>query len=82
MIATVADRSSLPFHLGLTEPIDETTIAAFPVVEGAYDPVEQIWRLPDGMPLTDPGLSPKATPFTFTQCAIEGHVITDDGHVD
>jgi hypothetical protein len=53
MAATLAESFSVPFHLGLTEPIDETTIIGDPAVEGAYDPVEQKWRLPDGMLLTD-----------------------------
>jgi hypothetical protein len=53
MAATLAECSSVPFHLGLTEPIAGTAITGYPAVEGAYDPVEQIWRLPDRMLLTD-----------------------------
>jgi hypothetical protein len=53
MAAALAQSSAVPFHLSLTEPIDETATAGYPAVEGAYDPVEQKWRLPDGMLLTD-----------------------------
>jgi hypothetical protein len=53
MAATLAECSSVPFHLGLTEPIAGTAITGYPAVEGAYDPVEQIWRLPDRMLLAD-----------------------------
>jgi hypothetical protein len=70
MGATLAERSTVPFHLGLTEPIDEATIVGYPAVEGAYDPVAQIWRLPTGTPLTDPRAmidTPYETQtFTFT----------------
>jgi hypothetical protein len=52
--ATLAERSAVPFHLGLSEPINEAAIEDYPSVEGAYDPVEQIWKLPAGAPLTDP----------------------------
>jgi len=42
MAITLAGRSSVPFHLGLTEPAGDAT--AHPAMEGAYDPVEQVWR--------------------------------------
>jgi hypothetical protein len=74
MTATLTEHSAVPFHLSLTEPINETAIADRPAVEGAYDPIEQIWKLPDGT------LPP--TPFTFTYCVIHGTDILDDGHVD
>jgi hypothetical protein len=74
MTVTLAEHSALPFHLGLTEPIDETDMADHPAVEGSYDPVEQIWKLPAGT------LPP--TPFTFTHCLIHGTEILDDGQVD
>jgi hypothetical protein len=54
MAATDQERSVVPFHLELTEPVDEATVVRYPAVEGAYDPVEQIWKLPDGTPLTNP----------------------------
>jgi hypothetical protein len=69
MVATLAERSAVPFHLGLTEPIDETAIADFPTLEGGYDPVDQIWRLPSGTPLTDPEASIEGGPHeTPTLC--------------
>jgi hypothetical protein len=54
MSATLAEPTAVPFHLGLSEPIDEATIVGYPSVEGAYDPVEQVWKLPAGTSLTDP----------------------------
>ena len=74
MTATLAEHSALPFHLTITEPIDESAMTVYPDVEGAYDAVEQIWKLPAGT------LPP--TPFTFTHCLIQGHAILDDGMVD
>ncbi len=74
MTAMLAEHSAVPFHLGLTEPLDETAITEHPAVEGAYDAVEQIWKLPTGM------VPP--TPFTFTHCLIHGSEILDDGMVD
>jgi hypothetical protein len=82
MAATLAECSSVPFHLGLTEPIDETTISGYPTLDGAYDPVEQIWKLPDGMALTDPKAS--AIPYSATASYSIFHdtLIIDDVHVD
>ena len=51
MTAMLAERSAVPFHLHLTEPMDEAAITDNPAVEGSYDPVAQIWKLPDGTPL-------------------------------
>lgn len=72
MAATLAEHSAVPFHLGLTEPSNETTSDDYPAVEGAYDPVEQIWKLPTGTPLTDPKARSNAQTFTFsdTYCVI------------
>jgi hypothetical protein len=81
MPATLAERSSLPFHLSLTELIDETTIADIPAVEGAYDPVAQIWRLPDGTPLTDPNTSPNFS-IKYTICGGPEFPEVDDIHPD
>ena len=53
MAAKLTERQVVPFHLTLTEPIGETSIAGYPAAEGAYDPVEQIWKLPDGTALSD-----------------------------
>lgn len=74
MTATLAEHSAVPFHLAITDPIDETVMADYPAVEGSYDAVEQIWKLPAG------ALPP--TPFTFTHCLIHGTEILDDGQVD
>jgi len=72
--AMLAEHSAVPFHLGITEPIDETALADHPAVEGAYDPVEQTWKLPAGAP---PPLS-----FTLTTSLAHGTDVIDDGHVD
>lgn len=45
-----------------------------PAVEGGYDPVAQIWKLPAG---TKPPVA-----FTFTHCLIHGTEILDGGQVD
>lgn len=82
MTATLTERAAVPFHLGLTEPIDETTTTGYPAVEGAYDPVEQIWKLPTGTPLTDPAASEKFYTATETHSIINGHLIIDDAHID
>ena len=82
MAATIVEPYAVPFHLGLTESIDETAIVGFPAVEGAYDPVEQIWKLPGGTPLTASTAGEPPTPFTWTYCVIQGHQHLDDGHVD
>ncbi|MGD0065093.1 MAG: hypothetical protein ABSB76_16800 [Streptosporangiaceae bacterium] len=80
MAATLAARASVPFHLGLTEPIDvdETTITGYPAVEGAYDPVEQIWRLPDGTLLTDSKASGLPLVAALTLSHIWGMLVGDD----
>ena len=79
MAATLAERSAVPFHIGLTEPIDETTIVGYPAVEGGYDPVAQIWRLPAGTPLTDPEASIEGGPYeTPTLCRVTAGYEVDD----
>lgn len=78
MAATLAERSAVPFHLGLTEPIDETTSTGDPAVEGAYDPVEQIWTSPAGTPRTDP----KAYTGTLTHSIVDGKIMIDDAHIN
>ncbi len=74
MPATLAEHSAVPFHIVLTEPIDETALAERAAVEGSYDPVDQVWKLPAGAapPLT----------FTLTYSLSHGTDIIDDGHVD
>lgn len=78
MAATLAERSAVPFHLGLTEPMDETTVAGHPAIDGAYDPVEQIWKLPTGTPLT----GPMAFTGVESHSIVHGQLIIDDVHVD
>jgi hypothetical protein len=79
MPATLA----VPFHLGLTEPIDETTMTGHPAVEGTYDPVEQIWRLPEGTPLTDPKVGEILDEVnTETHCWVFAARIPDDLDID
>jgi hypothetical protein len=78
MAAAVTEHSPVPFHLGLIEPRDETAITDLPEIEGAYDPVEQIWKLPAG---TDPTVI-EAYFFTETYCYIQGKRDSDDGHTD
>ena len=80
MAATLAERSAVPFHIGLTEPIDDTD-ASYPTVEGAYDPEEQVWKLPAGTLLSGPG-AVEAYFFTVTYCYEQGHRTDDDGHTD
>lgn len=75
MTATLTERSAVPFHLGLTEPVDETTIDDCPAVEGAYDPVEQIWKLPAG---TSPDAYYACESLTLTE---HGYIV-DDIHVE
>ncbi len=74
MPAMLAENSAVPFHLGLTQPLDETVMADYPAVEGGYDAVEQIWKMPNG--------AVPPVPFTYTYCLIHGSDILDDGHVD
>ena len=81
MAAALAERSAVPFHLGLTEPVGDTAITCHPEIEGAYDPVEQIWKLPDGTPLTSPE-APKAYTFTASHSIIDHMLVIDDGHAD
>jgi hypothetical protein len=78
MPSTLAERSAVPFHLGLTEPIDETIIAGYPAIEGAYDPVEQIWRLPGGTPLTDSKASGIPLVAGLSLSHIDGMLVGDD----
>lgn len=78
MAATLADRSAVPFHLGLTEPVDETSLTSYAAIDGAYDPEEQIWKLPAGTPLT----GPMAFTALESHSVIQGHLIIDDIHVD
>ena len=78
MATALTERAPVPFHLGLIEPLDESAITDTPEVEGAYDPVEQIWKLPAG---TDPKVI-EAYFFTETYCYIQGKRDTDDGHTD
>jgi hypothetical protein len=54
MSATLEECSVVPFHVELTKPIDEAAVVRYPAMPGAYDPVEQIWKLPEGTPLTSP----------------------------
>jgi hypothetical protein len=83
MAADLAESSAVPFHLGLTEPIDEGTITGYPTVEGFFDPVEQIWRLPDGTLLTDPKVSEVLSEvYTETHSWISGAHIPDDVDID
>jgi hypothetical protein len=82
MPTTLAERSAVPFHLGLTEPIDEATILGYPAVEGTYDPVEQIWRLPDGTALTDPKVIKDAAVETYSISIVHGHQAIDDVEID
>ena len=82
MAATLAEPSAVPFHLGLTEPIAETAIDDYPGVEGAYDPVEQVWKLPNGTPVTDPKASPNAFFACETYCHFDGTLIIDDVHAE
>jgi hypothetical protein len=46
----VDEHSAVPFHLSLTEPLDESAIADVPEAVGGYDPIEQIWKTPNGTP--------------------------------
>jgi hypothetical protein len=71
----LAEHSAVPFHLAITEPIDESVMTDYPAVEGSYDPVAQIWQMPTGT-------APPPVPFTFTHCFIQGSQIIDDGMVD
>jgi hypothetical protein len=82
MAATLAERSAVPFHLGLTEPIDEATITGYPAVEGGYDPVAQIWRLPAGTPLSDPQAIIEAPYETETFTFTGDKLYVDDIHPD
>ncbi|HXL92520.1 MAG TPA: hypothetical protein VN969_26595 [Streptosporangiaceae bacterium] len=75
MAAKLTERQVVPFHLTLTEPIGETSIAGYPAAEGAYDPVEQIWKLPDGTALSDSN----AREIPFIAC--ESYSIIQDMHV-
>lgn len=54
MTATLAENTAVPFHIGLTETFDATTLTGNTAVEGAYDAEEQMWKLPTGTTLTDP----------------------------
>jgi hypothetical protein len=76
MTTTIAERSAVPFHLSLIEPIDEATITGYPVVEGAYDPVDQTWKLPAG---TDPMAY---VGETFSHTLADGKYIIDDVDYD
>jgi len=83
MAVTLVERSAVPFHLGLIEPVDKATITSYPTVEGTYDPVEQIWRLPDGIPLTDPKVDEILFKSdTATHSWVFGAHITDDVDID
>lgn len=81
MAATLAERSPVPFHLGLIEPIDDTAITGYPILEGAYDPAEQMWKLPDGTTLTGPMPVDDQT-ACYTYSLHSGHFITDDANHD
>jgi hypothetical protein len=52
-------------------------------VEGTYDPVEQIWRLADGTPLTDPKVGEILDELnTETHCWVFAARIPDDLEID
>jgi hypothetical protein len=70
--------AAVPFHLSITEPIDEATITGYPTVEGAYDPVEQLWKLPTGTPLTGPKVIEDVQYDTPTYTIIHDSVNVDD----
>ncbi len=78
MTTMLAEHSAVPFHLGLTEPIDETATTDSPAIDGAYDPVEQIWKLPEGTPLT----GPMAFTGTPSYSILDKQLVIDDAHVD
>jgi hypothetical protein len=67
-----------PFHLALTEPVDEAAVICFPTAEGAYDPVEQVWKLPSGTPLTSPKVIEDVGYDTPTYTIIHDSVNVDD----
>jgi hypothetical protein len=77
-----ATRSLVPFHVALTEPLDEATIVRCPDVEGAYDPVEQLWRLPDGTPLTSPQAIENVPYDTPTYTILHDTVNVDDHELE
>jgi hypothetical protein len=76
MAITLAECSSIPFHLGLTEPAGDAS--GYPAMEGAYDPVEQVWRLPDGMLLTDSRASGMPLVAALSLSHIDGMLVGDD----
>jgi hypothetical protein len=76
MAITLAECSSVPFHLGLTEPAGEAT--GYPAMEGAYDPAAQVWRLPDGMLLTDSKASGMPLVAALTLSHVDSMLLGDD----
>lgn len=82
MAATAEERPVVPFHVGLTEPVDEATVTSYPAVEGAYDPVEQIWRLPGGTPVTNPKIVEDMGYDTPTYTIIHDSVNVDDHELE
>jgi hypothetical protein len=83
MATQLARRPAVPFHLGLTEPIDETAITSSPAIEGSYDPAAQIWKLPDGTPLADSStIINDATDFTLTFSHVGDTYRQDDEKLD
>ena len=70
--------AAVPFHLSITEPIDETTVVGYPSAEGAYDPVEQLWKLPGGTPLTSPKVIEDVEYDTPTYTTFHDTVNVDD----
>lgn len=81
-MANVEERLAVPFHLGLTEPADEAAFAGLPGVEGAYDPVEQLWKLPDGTPLTNPKVIKDVPYDTPTYTHLHDGLQVDDYHLE
>jgi hypothetical protein len=82
MEATLAENLTVPFHLSITAPINETIITGYPALEGAYDPVEQVWKLPTGTPLTSLEANEIPDLFCATHTIVSGHVVVDDGQLD
>jgi hypothetical protein len=79
LAATLEERSVVPFHVALTEPLDEATITGYPAAEGAYDPVEQLWKLPGGTPLTNPKII-KAEGYDTPTYTIAHDTVNVDDH--
>jgi hypothetical protein len=82
MATALTEHSAVPLHLGLTEPIDEEAIVGYPAVEGAYDPVEQMWKLPSGILLTDPRVIEAIGYNTPTYTDLHDSFNQDDTHYE